>query len=66
MAKKLKDGGVETELIVWKNMPHVFHFSWQILPEAKKAVQGIAKYVDAKIEQNEKSRELNDDMSIAS
>ncbi|MEO1653317.1 MAG: alpha/beta hydrolase [Bacteroidota bacterium] len=49
LAEKLKTEGVPTELQVWKNMVHVWHFVGPALPESGKAIQKIANFMDQRI-----------------
>lgn len=42
--------GVDIELDIWDDMPHVWHFFWHYIPESKAAIQKIVVYLDARIE----------------
>lgn len=48
-AEKAKQQGVDATLETWKNMVHVWHGFGFILPEAKKAIHKIGKYVNKKL-----------------
>lgn len=48
MHQRLLAAGVESELSVWKEMFHVWHLYWPMLPEAKSAVAGIARFLATK------------------
>lgn len=49
LAEKAKSQGVSTELQVWKNMVHVWHFVGPSLPESGKAMEKIANFIDQQI-----------------
>lgn len=40
---------VDITLDIWDDMPHVWHFFWQYVPESKAAIQKIVGYLDEKI-----------------
>jgi acetyl esterase/lipase len=40
--------GVDAELSTWKEMFHVWHLYWPMLPEGKRAVAEIARFLAAK------------------
>ncbi|MBW1847282.1 MAG: alpha/beta hydrolase fold domain-containing protein, partial [Deltaproteobacteria bacterium] len=48
-AKRLAEGakaaGVEVNLEVWDDMVHVWQFFVSMVPEAQKAIEGIAEFV---------------------
>ena len=41
---------VDVILDIWDDMPHVWHFFWQYVPESKAAIRKIVGYLDEKIE----------------
>jgi len=41
---------VDVSLDIWDDMPHVWHFFWQYVPESKAAIQKVVDYLDEKIE----------------
>ncbi len=43
----------EVTLQIEKNMPHVWHFFWPYLPEARTAIKNIRIYIDKKISEEE-------------
>jgi monoterpene epsilon-lactone hydrolase len=48
----------EVTLDVFDGMPHVWHFGWRYLPEAKEAIERIGKYLGHKIESSGQVTEL--------
>ena len=48
MHQRLVAAGVESELSVWKEMFHVWHLYWPMLPEGKSAVAEIARFLAAR------------------
>jgi len=48
----------EVQLEIFDDMPHVFHFFWQYLPEAREAMQKIVAFVDEKVPEEEKMKAL--------
>jgi epsilon-lactone hydrolase len=46
LAQKTQSVGVKVEFEVWKNMIHVFHFVHHRLPEARRAIQKMAEFMD--------------------
>jgi epsilon-lactone hydrolase len=48
MHQRLLVAGVDAELSVWKEMFHVWHLYWPTLPEGKRAVAEIARFLTAK------------------
>ena len=49
MAEKMKAAGCEVELQVWPRMPHVFQVLAAVVPEARKAIAEIARFLQAKL-----------------
>ena len=49
MAEKMKAAGAEVELQVWTRMPHVFQVLAAVVPEARKAIAEIARFLQAKM-----------------
>ena len=45
MHQALIAAGVDTELVVWKGMFHVWHLYWPALGEGKQALEQIAAFV---------------------
>lgn len=45
-----KSAGVETQIVVWPEMFHVFQLFTPFLPEARRAVQQIASFIRSRIE----------------
>ncbi len=45
LEKKAEQDGAEVHLDILPRFPHVFHFGWAYIPESRKAIQGIARYV---------------------
>ena len=45
LAKRAKAAGVEVEVDVWDDMPHVWHYYAPILPEARQAIQRIGEFM---------------------
>ena len=45
LARQAKAAGVEVELDVWDDMPHVWHLFAPILPEARRAIQRIGEFI---------------------
>jgi hypothetical protein len=37
-------------------MPHVFHFCWQYLPEAREAIRKIDTFIQTKVVEREKQK----------
>jgi acetyl esterase/lipase len=48
VAKSAKSAGVDVELEVWDDMPHVWHVFAKILPEGQQAIDKIGKFVIAR------------------
>jgi epsilon-lactone hydrolase len=48
VAKSAKLAGVDVELEVWDDMPHVWHVFAKILPEGQQAIDKIGKFVIAR------------------
>ncbi len=48
VAKSAKLAGVDVELEVWDDMPHVWHVFAKILPEGQQAIEKIGKFVIAR------------------
>ncbi len=48
VAKRAKLDGVDVELEVWDDMPHVWHVFAKILPEGQQAIDKIGKFVIAR------------------
>jgi phosphinothricin tripeptide acetyl hydrolase len=48
MHQRLIVAGVDSELSVWKEMFHVWHLYWPMLPEGKRAVAEIARFLAAR------------------
>lgn len=53
LAKKAKEAGTSVKLEVWDKMPHVWHFSWHVLPEARRAIDGIASWLKHRIHEHD-------------
>lgn len=47
----------EVTLTIEEDMPHVWHFFWQYIPESKASIQHIAEFLDKQITQKE---QIND------
>ena len=45
LARRARDAGVEVEVDVWDDMPHVWHHFAPILPEARQAIQRIGEFM---------------------
>ena len=45
LAERAREAGVEVEVDVWDDMPHVWHHFAPILPEARQAIQRIAEFM---------------------
>ena len=45
LAQRAREAGVEVEVDVWDDMPHVWHHFAPILPEARQAIQRIAEFM---------------------
>jgi epsilon-lactone hydrolase len=48
MHQRLIAAGVDSELSVWKEMFHVWHLYWPMLPEGRRAVDEIARFLTAR------------------
>jgi acetyl esterase/lipase len=48
VAERAKAAGVQVELEVWDEMPHVWHVFAKLLPEGQQAIDKIGKYVIAR------------------
>jgi len=48
VAERAKAAGVNVELEVWPDMPHVWHVFAKILPEGQQAIDKIGKFVSAR------------------
>ncbi len=46
--QRAKAAGVEVELDVWDDMPHVWHVFAKLLPEGQQAIDKIGKFVIAR------------------
>lgn len=46
LAEKAKQDGVEVTLEVWEKMLHVWHFFADYMPESRKAIRGIADFIE--------------------
>jgi monoterpene epsilon-lactone hydrolase len=49
MAEKMKAAGCEVELQVWPRMPHVFQVLAAVVPEARRAMAEIARFLRANL-----------------
>jgi len=49
MAAKMKAAGVEATLEVWPRLPHVWQAMADLLPEGRKAIAGIAAFLNARL-----------------
>jgi monoterpene epsilon-lactone hydrolase len=47
MHQRLIASGIDSELSVWKEMFHVWHLYWPMLPEGKRAVSEMARFLAA-------------------
>lgn len=45
LAKRAREAGVEAEVDVWDDMPHVWHHYAPILPEARQAIKRIGEFM---------------------
>ena len=45
LAERAREVGVEVDVDIWPDMPHVWHHFAPILPEARKAIQRIAEFM---------------------
>ena len=45
LAQRAREAGVEVEVDVWDDMPHVWHHFAPILPEARQAIQRMAEFM---------------------
>jgi monoterpene epsilon-lactone hydrolase len=50
IAERAREAGTPVTLEVWEGMPHVWHFSWHLMPEARRAISNIARFVEARID----------------
>jgi len=48
-ANKAKSAGVDVTLEIWKDMQHVWQFAGNMIPESIKAINGIGKFINEKI-----------------
>ncbi len=48
----------KVELEIYDDLPHVFQFFWQYLPEARNAIGKIASYINQRIEEKEGVKEI--------
>jgi acetyl esterase/lipase len=46
-AERAQAAGVKVTLQVWEAMQHEWHFTANILPEAKQAIEQIGRFIDA-------------------
>lgn len=46
----------EVVLDIFEEMPHVFHFCWQYLPEAREAIRKIDTFIQEKVVEREKQK----------
>ena len=46
LAQQAKAAGVEVELDVWDDMPHVWHVFAPFLPEARQAIERIGEFIN--------------------
>ncbi len=51
-AKKANQAGAKVTLDVWKDMFHVWQFFWQVIPEAKEAIQQLSSFINEKVGQS--------------
>jgi monoterpene epsilon-lactone hydrolase len=49
IAERAQQAGTPVTLEVWEGMPHVWHFSWHLMPEARQAIRNIAGFIEAQI-----------------
>lgn len=49
LEKRAKAAGVQAELEVWDDMPHVWHHFAPILPEGQRAIAGIADFINKQV-----------------
>lgn len=52
-AAKAKECGSPIEIEIWKDMPHVWHFCWHVLPEARRAFENIAGFVREQVQDSQ-------------
>ena len=45
LTERAKEAGVEVDLEVWDDMPHVWHLFAPILPEAQEAIAHIGDFL---------------------
>jgi acetyl esterase/lipase len=45
MAQVMREAGCAVELQVWPKMPHVWHLLAPVLPEARAAIDEIARFL---------------------
>ena len=45
LAQRAREAGVEVEVDVWDDMPHVWHHFPPILPEGQQAIQRVAEFM---------------------
>ena len=45
MAQAMREAGCAVELQVWPKMPHVWHLLAPVLPEARAAIDEIARFL---------------------
>jgi len=49
MAEKMKAAGVDARIEVWPGLPHVWQAMADLLPEGRKAIAGIAAFLNARL-----------------
>ena len=49
LAEKVRAAGVDVTLEIWEGMDHVFQAQAIILPEARRAIQGIGKFMQERV-----------------
>lgn len=50
LAERARDAGVDVQLEVWDEMIHVWHAFADLLPEGEQALQGIADFLEKKLD----------------
>jgi acetyl esterase/lipase len=51
MAARLKAAGSKVEIEIWPRMPHAWHLYARILPEGRKAIEHIGRFVQSTVSQ---------------
>lgn len=49
LVERARAAGVDARLEIWDGMVHVWHFAWRIEPKARAALQGVGRFVRARI-----------------